>query len=220
MPSKTETAAAADHARGLRRRQVCRGGGGGAGGGLLRWRRPLRGRSRRTRTSAEDGVVSDRWPLNQSDWPAGAREGWRDMFESSRIGGPGPGPCVAGRARTWPAGQETAVRRGGLPPVELPRWCVIVCAPRVCVPRRCPAFCLPRRRESSDASNFRPVDRPQRVKRTGPQPSVADPRSPGLPGCGYLRRPDSGRRASDFLAWRSSSAALVQSQIPSHDPVR
>ena len=218
MPSKTETAAAADHARGLRRRQVCRGRGGGAGGGLLRWRRPLRGRSRRTRTSAEDGVVSDRWPLNQSDWTAGAREGWRDMFESSRIGGPGPGPCVAGRARTWPAGQETAVRSGGLPPVELPRWCVIVCAPRVCVPRRCPAFCLPRRRESSDASNFRPVDRPQ-IESNG-QPSAERRRSEISRFAGYLRRPDSGRRASDFLAWRSSSAALVQSQIPSHDPVR
>ena len=71
------------------------------------------------RTSAEDGVGSDRWPLNQSDWIAGAREGWPDMFESSRIGEGPPGHlcmCLAWRARAWPAGQQIDARSGGLTP--------------------------------------------------------------------------------------------------------
>jgi hypothetical protein len=80
-PSKAETAAAVDHARGLR--------------------------SRQTRTSAEDGVGSDRWPLNQSDCIAGAREGW--MARHVRIYRIGEGPAgmyLALRARAWPAGQH------------------------------------------------------------------------------------------------------------------
>ena len=108
------------------------------------------------RTSAEDGVGSDRWPLNQSDWIAGAREGWPDMFESSRIGEGPPGPYVyvfgvAGAC--LPAGQQIDVRSGGLTPqhraVEIcrvGRRCVPLLAPAC--PAACLAFCLPRRCES------------------------------------------------------------------------
>lgn len=100
------------------------------------------------RTSAEDGVGSDRWPLNQSDW-IGLQARARDGQTCSNLAASGrarPGPmcmCLAWRARACRQDSRlTCGAAGSRPSIELSRSAVSGAAVCPCLPLLAPPLAL------------------------------------------------------------------------------